>query len=282
MSLQVVLNRLGLAEETVTPFRSAEDGAAYPVWKVGDSLVLKKAKGREAAIYDGFFRDGAAGVPRLIRSIRAGEESYLLMEFVPGEDLCHCDREKLRKALDALISLQGQFWEARDLDAVGIPFADALDGRRKRGQYLNDGELEAAYGRFLDLFEILPRTLCHDDLLPFNVLAGEREAVLLDWEVAGILPYPTSLARLIAHGSEAADAFFCLTESDREFAVEYYYEALVKEKGISRAAYYRDLEACLLYEYCEWIMLGNRYPEVDRARFHFYQEKAKALIRKQK
>lgn len=41
--------------------------------------------------------------------------------------------------------------------------------------------------------------------------SGDR-AVLIDWEYALILPYPTSLARLIAHGEEDENAFFHMTQ----------------------------------------------------------------------
>ena len=75
----------------------------------------------------------------------------------------------------------------------------------------------------------------------------------IDWEYAGILPYPTSLARLIAHGEEDESAFFFMTQKDKDYAIDYYYEHLLKEKGIGYNAYRKTLDYFLLYEYCEWI-----------------------------
>ena len=271
--LEIVRNCGIFAEDMkISPFLREEDTSEYEVWLVSageQKYVLKKAKGREMAVYAEFFAEETAGAPRLLGS--CGD--YFLMEYVQGEDLCRCDRARLSLALDALIALQDRYWAYAD----GF-FADSLAHRRKRGEYLGDAELEQAYGKFLDLYERLPRTLCHDDLLPFNVLVSEEKATIIDWECAGILPYPTSLARLIAHGTGEADAFFYMTEADRAFAIDYYYENLIRGKGIPYADYRRALDYFLLYEYCEWIMLGNKYPDADMTRYHFYLEKAQAHV----
>ena len=47
-------------------------------------------------------------------------------------------------------------------------------------------ELEQAYERYLRIYSDIPRTLCHDDLLPFNVICAEKRAVIIDWEYAGM------------------------------------------------------------------------------------------------
>ena len=93
-----------------------------------------------------------------------------------------------------------------------------------------------------------------------------------------MLPYPAPLARLLAHGKEGPDALFFLTEEDRDFAVRYYYDRLLRQRGILWEDYRRDLDYFILAEYCEWVMLGNRYSdEVDRERFRYYDGLAKAL-----
>lgn len=272
-----ILAQMGYAGAEAEPFRNAEDGSNYEVWKVvldGKVCVLKKAKSRELAVYETFFREAVPGAPRLLKT--AGD--YFLMEYAAGEDLCRCTREKLTKALDALIALQDRYWAYEEAQT----FMDSLPGRENRGRYLKDPELEGAYAGYLSLYRSLPRTLCHDDLLPFNVLIAEEGATIIDWETAGILPYPTSLARLIAHGAEEEDAFFYLKEADRAFAIDYYYENLVKNKGITYEDYRHALDYFLLYEYCEWIMLGNRYPDADMGRYRQYLAKAREHLRAMK
>lgn len=265
-------------DATVTPFKNAEDGAEYEVWLVtagNEKYVLKRAKNREMQVYSTFFSDCVSGAPRFYGSVSADETDYFLMEYVSGEDMRRCDRDSLTKVLDALISLQDKYWGNSADDC----FSDALNSRIKRGQYLGDASLEKVYGDFLKEFESVSRTLCHDDLLPFNVLVSETGATIIDWEVAGILPYPVSLARLIAHAEESDDAFFYMRDEDKAYAIDYYYNNLVKQKGISYEEYRHTLDLFLLYEYCEWIMLGNKYEDADMERFNRYFAKANEHIR---
>lgn len=282
MELSHLLSRLGLPSPVIAvPFTREEDGTDYEVWKVtagGETFVLKKAKEYELEVYNAFFREGVPGAPRLLSTIFTEAGAYFLMEFAEGRDLCRCTRETLILTLDALIALQKRYWG--DKTTAGLSFEKSLQNRRNRGNYLNDEALERAYEEFLSEYAALPRTLCHDDLLPFNVRVAEDRATILDWEVAGILPYPTSLARLIAHGEEDDNAFFYMTKDDKAFAVDYYYEHLVQEKGISLQSYCRSLDLFLLYEYCEWIMLGNKYPDGDMARHRIYLHKAKEHIKR--
>ena len=285
MDIRQVLQQMEIPvslDADISPFINAEDGSAYEVWKVqsqGMTYVLKKAKGQEISIYTSFFNRELRGAPRFLGSTTFDGEAYFLMDYVPGEDLRRCNRKKLIGALDALIHLQGLYWESRELPGVGIAFADSFASRKNRKNYLNDQALEEAYDAFLAQYAALPRTLCHDDLLPFNVLVGEETATIIDWEVGGMLPYPTSLARLIAHTEDSEDAFFFMTEEDKTFAIDYYYENLVKNKGISYGDYRKALDAFLLYEYCEWIMLGNKYPDGDKVRYSAYLKKAKTHIK---
>lgn len=286
MDVLEIMKQLGLSDPVnISQFKSAEDGAEYEVWKVSvqeNEYVVKKAKGHELAVYSAILKDCIQGAPRFLKSAEVGGETYFLMEYVPGKDLRKCDHFSLTAALDALIYLQDLYWENQEFTEVGFSFSKSLAGRQNRGKYLKDRELEQAYEAYLSLYSSLPRTLCHDDLLPFNVLVSEGRATIIDWEYAGILPYLTSLARLIAHGAENEDAFFYMTEADKTFAIEYYYEHLVKGKGIGYKEYRQALDCFLLYEYCEWIMLGNKYEDADMERCDQYYTKAKEHIKKLK
>lgn len=251
---------------TAAQLRNQEDGAPYQVWRIdtdSGSFILKEAKKYEAEVYQTVLTGEKVHTPVLYQTAVADGKTWLLMEYVRGGDLCRCTRRKLTLALDALISMQRAAWENRTCANCAYSFEKSLPDRRKRGEYLKDTELEAAYGKFLEAYSTVPRTLCHDDLLPFNVIASEDRAVLIDWEYGGILPYPTSLARLIAHGEEAEDALFYMTREDREFAVEYYYDRLLKDMGISHDDWRKTLDYFLFYEYCEWVYVGNRYGNTD-------------------
>ena len=275
MNIEKVLKKMNLPDNAeITPFINAEDGEAYQVWQIntdGKRYVLKKAKGYESQLYKTVLSDLERAVPRLVAMTDCEGETFILTEFVDGDDLRLADREKIRDTIDALIYLQDKFWDFPS-DA-GLSFETSLGSRISRGEYLCDSKIEEFYLEYLSLYKQLPRTLCHDDLLPFNVIAGENGAYLIDWEYGGILPYPTSIARLIAHCEENENAFFYMRDEDKIFALDYYYDNLIKKKGISRQEYDRAVDLFLLYEYCEWIMLGNKYPTADMTRYKAYLEK---------
>lgn len=267
MSLIDIIKRINAVPITeqavVTQLKHVEDGEPYQVWRIDTDTtqyILKEAKEDEAETYRlilSKLQDDC--VPILYQTICADGKNYLLMEYADGENLCKCDRVKLTLALDALISLQKKTWNNHSLAAYGYSFEKSLRGREHRGEYLNDPLLEEVYQKFMRMYHTVPRALCHDDLLPFNVIASDHKAVLIDWECGGILPYPTAFARLIAHGEETENTMFFMTSEDRAFAIDYYYNNLLQEMGISYTEWRNTLEYFLFFEYCEWVFVGNQY-----------------------
>ena len=69
-----------------------------------------------------------------------------------------------------------------------------------------------------------------------------------------------------------------MKEEDKNFAVDYYYECLLKEKGINYEEYRNLLNLFMLYEYCEWIMLYNKYEDASIEMYKKYKSKAYKLI----
>lgn len=276
--IEEILTKFGLLDHPVslTQFHSEEDGAPYNVWCVrmpDREYVLKEAKGYESEIYRAFLSHPCSYAPKPYGSAVVGGKEYLLVEYIPGESMTKCSRKSLKMALDSLIAMQTAHWESTE--SAGGNYERTLGGRQNREKYLNDPKLEAAYELFLREFEALPRTLCHDDLLPFNVIISGDRAVFVDWEAAGILPYPVSIARLIAHGDESEDAFFYMKNEDRFYAIDYYYRNFIGKMGIAYTEYRRSLDLFLFYEYCEWVYVGNKYGETDNDRFRSYLKKAK-------
>ena len=186
------------------------------------------------------------------------------------------NREKICAIIDAIIALEEKFWEYSEPAGDGYTYAKTLEKRKLRGEYLEDDDLEKCYQMYIKLYESLPKTLCHDDLLPFNTIVNSDRAVLIDWEVAGVLPYPTPLARLLAHTEDLDGALFYAERDTCEFAVRYYYDNLVKKKGIAYRDYVNAMRLFLFYEYSEWIMLGNKYGDRES---HYYK-RSLALAKK--
>ncbi|MBR5947987.1 MAG: aminoglycoside phosphotransferase family protein [Clostridia bacterium] len=257
------------SKEYIRAFTADEDGTEYAVWHIKSAegeFVLKRAKAFELEVYRRFLTPKKAYAPEFFGSVNYEGSDYLLLEYCPGETLNRCERGRLIKALDAIIAMQDEFWLCEELYDSAVTLEYSLEGIGRRGQYLDSELLERAYAEFVRVYKSTPRTLCHDDLLPFNLLVGER-AVLFDWEYGGMLPYPSSLARLIAHSTEDGDAFFYMKDADRAFAIDYYYDNLLKKRGVGYDEYRRTLDLFLFYEYCEWIMLGNRFDNRDDERY---------------
>lgn len=238
----------------VDPFLSEEDGGAYHVWKIStDStpFVIKKVTDREQETYQAFFPQDCSGVP----AVYGFADDYMVMEYIDGHTMSNASRSDLTLFLDTLIQMQEQHWENHSLSFAGYDFDVCYQSRMNRLPFMED--LKSCYEAYLDAFRTLPRTLCNDDLLPFNVMISGNRAVILDWELGGILPYPSALARLLAFGEEEEDALFRMSKADRIFAVDYYYERLIQRKGISYEEYIQTMKLFFFKEYSEWIYCAN-------------------------
>ena len=287
MELQKIIDLIDVVsipkDAKITQFKNKEDDEPYQVWRIDvDNIkyVLKEVKEREKEIYQSILFKVKESVPTLYQIITIDEKTYLLMEYIEGDDLCKCNRAKLKNVLDALISLQQKTWKIQEIDQCEYSFEKSQVQRQNRGKYLNDTLLEEAYEKFLRVFQSVPRTLCHDDLLPFNVISNNEKAVLIDWECGGFLPYPTSFVRLIAHTEENENALFYMSKSDKRYAIDYYYENLLKKNGISYIDWLDTLEYFLFYEYCEWVYVGNKYNVTDGEYFKKYLPIAKQQANK--
>lgn len=262
----------------ITQLKHEEDDELYQVWRIDSDntgYILKEAKEYEYEIYHNILMKMGKSAPTIYQTAVIDDKVFLLMEYIQGEDLCKCTRRKLVLALDALISLQKETWESQAYADLGYSFDKSFVDRKHRGEYLNDSELEEVYQKFLEIYASVPRTLCHDDLLPFNIIVSADNAFLIDWEYGGILPYPVSIARLIAHGENDKNALFYMTQEDKEFAIEYYYDNLLKSVGIPHEEWRNTIEYFLFYEYCEWVFVGNKYGNTDSEYYKKYLPIAK-------
>ena len=264
----------------ITQFCREEDGSPYDVWKIEtDSIkaVLKKTSPEERSTCEAFFSNGGCGTPTIYGFTERDGETYMLMEFFDGETMSQSTREKLILTLDALIQMQEKFWGNTDLADTGWTFEKRHIAREKRLAYMED--LSDAYKAYLEADKTVPRTLCNDDLLPFNVLVNADRAVIIDWEFAGILPYPCALARLLAFGEENTDFMFQMSMEDKEFAVQYYYDHLIRNKEISWDEYIRTMKLFVFKEYSEWVYFARSSNDFTKLEYQKYYAKCKILAK---
>ena len=283
--IREILAQMGIGSQAlVTAFRHEEDDEDYAVWKIkeNDMFCPEKAHEQTLEIYQACLFDFDGGAPRLYKSLKFQSNVYLLTEFLEGHDLRKCDRESLTAVLNALIYLQNQYWERRDLESAGFGFAAVCRDGKNGGIPLVTriwSGLTSASCRFMPKS---PGPCATMTCCPSMCFCSGDRAVLIDWEYALIMPYPTSLARLIAHGEEDENAFFHMTQLDREFAIQYYFEHFIRKKRIEYLEYRRTLDYFLLYEYCEWVAIGVQYGETDSERYQQYFAKAKEYLKKLK
>ena len=255
---------------TVLQIPYEECDGFYDVWKITDArgsyLLKRSASETELAIYQKLARRNDA-LPKLYGATEYRGKPYLLTEFVEGHNLMHATRDDLVRVLDAMIRMQDMFWGSRQ--RIGEPFSAALKSCLNRKAYLTETVLLDAFTRFESMYRALSRTLCHNDFLPFNVIVGTERTVFIDWEHAGILPYPVMLSRLLAHTSERGETPFYMAREDRDFAIETYYDRLIRRKGISREDYRAAMNAFLFYESLEWVYVYRKYNKPPDALYDF-------------
>ncbi len=247
-----------------------EGGGFYNAWRIADgaeAYLLKAAGENELSVYRRL-GNRLNALPRCYGITTYRNKTYILLEFVTGHDLMRCTRPDLVRTLDAMIALQDAYWDTRQ--RIGRSVSRTLPRLRRRRAYLKEPELRAAYDRFLALYPTLPRTLCHDDLLPFNLILSDGRTVFIDWEEVGVLPYPAMLSRLLTHGSEHGETPFYMTEADKAFALDYYYDRLLKNKGVPRPDYDRAMALFLFFELTEWVYVYRKYNRKPDALFTFY------------
>lgn len=232
----------------------------YHAWKIRegeDQYLIKRTDSPvELAVYQAV-SSRTDVLPRFYGSTSFRNKTYLLLEFVEGHDMMHAARDDLQAVLHAMVRLQDSFWN--EPESIGESFTDVLEKNLKRKSYLSEPMLLEAFDRFETQYRTVPRTLCHDDFLPFNLITGRGRTVFIDWEYAGILPYPVMLARLLAHTSTNGETPFFMTPEDRDYAIAYYYDNLIARHGIAYADYRKTLDCFLFFERLEWVYVYRKY-----------------------
>jgi hypothetical protein len=71
-----------------------------------------------------------------------------------------------------------------------------------------------------------------------------------------------------------------MTREDHQFALDYYYEKLIRPRGISRAEYDRTMDLFFLKEYSEWIYCAGISGDYEMEYYKKYGKKAEDLAEK--
>lgn len=233
----------------------------YLVSAGGREYVLKKSSPREAELYEKYLPGLPA--PACLGRARHNGAHWLLLEYVPGPDLRHFNREMALAAAESLAQVQNAFWGTDQDPERFLRYQSRIE---KRAQCLaGEPELAAAYRVFLDRQRECPRTLCHGDFLQLNGVFCQGRALLIDWAFGGVMPYSLDIARLIAHGNPSGEPGgfpFYMDRPLRELFVGRVYEKLEHKPDWEQ--YCLDIRLAVLNEYVEFLEGDLLDPDLDR------------------
>lgn len=242
----------------------------YNVWKIQDGndqcLMKRSDSTTELSIYQSVSLRTDA-LPLFFGSTTYRGRTYLLLEYVEGHDMMRASREDLNAVLSVMIRMQNAFWN--EMNEIGERCSDVLEKNLNRRHYLDEPKLLEVFDRYEQQYRTVPRTLCHDDFLPFNLITGNGRTVFIDWEHAGILPYPVMLARLLAHTSTNGETPFFMVPEDCAYAIDYYYDNLIALHDIPYAEYRKTLDCFLFFERLEWVYVYRKYKKEPDALYRY-------------
>lgn len=274
--IKIVNKIIHINNPIITRIKYEDYDGYYNVWKIEDinnKYILKQVKDIELDIYNKIKEDF---LPKFYGNISYYNKKYMLIEYVEGKNLLKSERKDLILVLDKIINIQKKYWNSNIV--VGKTFNDCFEKTKNRINYLNNEILEKTYNEFIYIYQNCNKTIIHEDLLPFNLIIRNEEVKLIDWEHGGILPYPLSITRLLAHTKEDIDYIFYMKEEDKEYAIEYYYKNLIKYYNINYNTYIKTMRYFLFYEYCEWIFVYNKYQNTKDDRYNYYLNKALDMV----
>ena len=254
--LQPVLEKISVQDGVdILRFIDTNLDKIYDVYLIklkAKAFILKQLEERrfDKTKYDTYFAGKGFAVPEIFETVSAGEKDYVLMQCIEGNDARNCSLEDAGKVGLELGKIQSYYLT----DGGHTETAEYYWNRYLEKYYEKlkmffsdiDDVWEASKKRFFEA----PQTLIHDDLLPINVLIGEKQPWIIDWEIAGIYPYFLDLARFAYVFCSVDNDFFISSEAANAF-VDSYYEELKKNPnfGIDKKQFLYDVAISALYQY---------------------------------
>lgn len=280
--LSAVIERLGIQNDSIERFIDARFDKVYDVYLLDAKTVLKKCdpKCRDKNKYDQYFAGHNFAVPKILDSVTAGEETYILMEYVAGGDARDCSTEDARRIGKELARIQSHY-----LTTGG--HTDAADSYFSK--YVSDycSKVKNYFADFDSAFQVVerrffeaPHSLVHDDLLPINVILGEQKPWIIDWATAGMFPYFLDLARF-AFVDSGKCGFFISYESGMAF-LEAYYEEMQKDSNftIDKKQFYIDVAISAFCQYSMFLYYEDDVEDIESTKDYKYLKEIIEYLRK--
>ena len=248
----------------------------YNVWlieSINENYILKQSTENEI---NNYLKLKNNSIPKFYGWTKYYNKLYILIEYLDGTSLMNGTLENNIKAVDTIIEINKKYLNSEII--LSDTFENELVRIDKRLKYLNDPLLKNKYLEFINVYKNSIRTVCHNDLLPFNMIISNGKAFFIDLENMGYLPYLSMFSRFIAHYKEEIGYLFYLEEDVKEYLIKYYYDNFAASLNISYEKYLFDLNLFLFFEYTEWLYVYNRYNLKKDERYYYYLNKAKELL----
>lgn len=219
--------------------------------------TLKKTGKKEAQISAQYLSKGDFAVPQFVGMQQAGDENWICLKYVEGNDLREMTDETTEKAAETLSKIQAHFWTP----SMEKPPENEVEQRfveywkrilRRASSVAEDPLLRRAYQMFLDRQLTCPCTMSNGDFLQWNAIYDGKNVVMIDWGFGGMMPYSLDIARFLAHATETQSTFpFYMNNEQKELFLDRMYEKL--KTKLSREQFDLDVKLATLNEYIEFV-----------------------------
>ncbi len=263
-------NNIPSANLTVTQFRDDALGKVYQVYLLdtGSEKYVMKAGAREYEACQRWFSSGEFPVPKIYpQTIHIQQDTWFLMEYLPGRDLRQAEEAILLEAVRCLACIHSRFW----VENPEKQPEDRYSGyyRRFIPRFPEAQDLQMALEEVITRMETCPRTLIHDDLLPINVQNTSRGIRFFDWQYCGLFPYFMDICRLLCH--EAVELGCSFSPELRTKAFKEYYDTLIKSgcTALSPETFQNDIRLGAIAELISCIQQEDRHQWQDLEREYY-------------
>ena len=246
-----VCERWGGAEDEVREYD------VYVIETDAGKYTLKKTGKKEAQIYAQYLSKGDFAVPQFVGMQQAGDENWICLKYVEGNDLREMTDETTEKAAETLSKIQAHFWtpsmEKAPENEVEQRFIEYWKRiLRRASSVAEDPLLRRAYQMFLDRQLTCPCTVSNGDFLQWNAIYDGENVVMIDWGFGGMMPYSLDIARFLAHATETQSTFpFYMNNAQKALFLDRMYEQL--KTKLSREQFDLDVKLATLNEYIEFV-----------------------------
>lgn len=220
--------------------------------KNNEQFILKNVLKNEVIMNQIFDKEQITYVPKVIGQIENIANNYwMTSEFVEGPDYTSISPVQAMELGSALSNLTNYFFIKSELlenvisnIETQLRYKDLILSKINKNTWLYD-----CYKLHIERFNEIPKSICHDDLLPINIIYDKKkhEPKIIDWEHGRKGSYVTDIARVSVFYSEDIDLFkkgfsFFGKNSTIELLIDTYSRGIASEMGISKKQFIVDYQ----------------------------------------